>query len=243
MRSLALALVALASCHHEHEHDKKGREGSHGRTTADETTTANADPAPASMDRSQRFVHDFFAAKCADREAMIVFPEHNRERLRAYQQCAIDTGVTSDKCKPSSLEKTECPVSVPFGYVWLAPQRDGSYLVDLRATMREQPTLADFVAKTSSAPIVMRITGKLSTYVGNDIEVSLEDLSTSVHGYVAKDSPDGKVVLDLLQDGKLHTMTVVLAKKAPQAVTISRVLSPSYAETEAEHAYDGDAAN
>lgn len=236
----ALAFGLLLACD-EHAHATTS-ELAHERTSAVEQPDTGDSMTPA-----QRFATTFLSSTCDVRETMIRYPERNQANLRALVPCATRRADrVAATCTPLPTDTTECWIGVGLENDFvLAPRDGGGYLLDVRASMHS-PSLATVLSRMSETPTVVRAYAKLAdgASCAKDATYTCVELMdrVDVHAYVLKSSPTGNVARTALQDGKEHTVTVVVSY--PHGATdahvaaLERFLNTGYDETEGEHAYD-----
>jgi len=246
----ALFLLFTACARHESEKEDK-RESTHA--------AVNTPPPPPPPSPAKHAVLDYAAtATCAARELRIVFPEHNRELLGA-RGCSPITlgGVDTTSCDGADAG-TYCVAATTFNGqshgVWLV-KNAGGFLVDYRATELAQPTFVSLKAQMPTKPVVVRAFAMLSDYYNYEFggkhathyAFELSDpqqtvMSTRVYAYIAKTAPDAQTLFDVTKDGKWHPVTVAIAypktKESSQVCVLSSLVSPSFLESEAEHAFE-----
>jgi hypothetical protein len=122
-------------------------------------------------------------------------------------------------------------IAATMGFFWLSaasvttpPEPAAAVTVADDFPSSEMP-LKTFLETRPAGPVLFQLKGKLSDYYNyayrgtsdNYWSVGLVDgeTFTTATGYVAKDSPDGKQLFELLKDGREHSLTLQLATTGP----------------------------
>ena len=125
----------------------------------------------------------------------------------------------------------------------------GGWKVDWESALGYNPLrLSVFVAKRDPDPVTFRVSCTLDNYYNYEfretrsthVSVSIVADGKRIHGYASKNSPDGARLLNLLQDGQPHPLTLELQHIGPfgeamstsqssgEVVTINKVVSDSW---------------
>jgi hypothetical protein len=216
-------------------------------------------PAKPSESQAVTALEAFYGApSCDAREKLIVFPEHNRERLRSMP-CSPMVVSASDSRACDALDagggtcRLQMTVDHVVGSAWLVRQADGTFRVDFRATELRQPTLFAFKRERPTKPVLLRA---WATYVSSAVDdphdphkpltlmlsEATRDLVETVYAFIASDRPDTQVLLTYFGDHQqYHPVTVLVHyPKGGRDVVIDAVIALGFFETEREHAFDAD---
>jgi hypothetical protein len=248
-RALTCLILVLGACDHDHKGDKRATE-----RREMPVTPAKPPDSPAGA-----AIKAFYGAStCEEREKLIVFPEHNKDRLRTMPCSPVPVSVQdTHECDEQGAGVT-CSVAMQVdglhGRAWLVRQEGGAFLLDFRASELRQPTIYAIKAERPTQPVLLRVHAHLlvTDYDNrNDDEVEVEldeatrDLaSNKLHATVTKGHRDAPTLRPLLADGRWHDVTVVVhyppAETDRSHVILDAVIASSFSETEREHAFDTD---
>ena len=246
MRSTAWLLILLTACHHG-GHEQKDEKRSTERREGPTTTKAPDTPAASAM-RAY-----YTAATCEEREKLIVFPEHNRERLRKMGCSALtDPTIDTAACDASDAGAT-CYATLRLEheekYAWLVKQPTGGWLIDFRASELRQPTFIALQQELPPKPVVLRVWACAAEANERDdsrLVFALRDpsktsMSPRMLAYMPKDHPDAQTLLALVPGHQCHPVTISLhyATTGLRVAMIDALIEPSFYETEREHGFDG----
>ena len=199
------------------------------------------EPDPDDLDK---IVKNYVAASREDKPRFLMDPERVRPLMETYVR-------TLRVSKPVSittrfLGKRTDPVEWYLvratGQTTLGVQSDvdfpfrrtaGGFKIDWEALAGYNPTpLKVFMTERPGTASTFRVECELADYYNyafseakdTHLSVNLRHSNPriSVHGYVSKDSPDGKQLLQLLRDGHRHNLTLELRHIGPDGNPINR---------------------
>lgn len=196
---------------------------------------------PAVLDK---MVKDYMAARLEDKPRFVMDPERVRPLMEAYASTvrgskprSITTRFVGKRASPvewylvqaSGLTALGSRTSADFPF----RRTSEGFKIDWEAFVGYNPTpLKVFMAERPDSAFVFRVECELADYYNfafsgakdTHLSVSLREYNPNsfAHGYVSKDSPDGKRIHQLLRDGQRHKLTLELRHVGPDGILIDR---------------------